>query len=1428
MKHLYLLLIILIDLSFVPSLAQNLPANFYRKTVGTATIQNPTVIAFSPDGRIFVAEQGGKLLVIKNDVILPSPFMVLDVDSNGERGLIGIALDPDFASNNYLYLYYTAKTPAIHNRISRFTANGDQVLAGSEVILLDLMNLTTATNHNGGAMAFGSDGFLYVAVGDNAQQNSGPQNKDSYRGKMLRLNKDGTAPPSNPFFNEAGATEVRKRVWSYGLRNPFTFSIHITGRIFVNEVGGNGIGKREEINDATLGGNNFGWPIGEGAINTVGYTDPVYNYASTTALSTPFGCAITGGAFFSPSTTTYPATYLQKYFFQDFCQGWIYYIDPTVGNPSVTVFATGLTGNTLSITTGLDGNLYYLDRDAKQLYRLEYTQNFSIVQQPSSVSINHGQGASFSVVASSTEVLTYQWQKNRVDIAGATQTTLLLNSVLVSDAGSYRVKVTNSSLSSIFSESATLTVAPLNATPVVTLLNPTKTPQMFYSAGDVIKLKATALDPEEGALPSSSFMWHIDFHHDTHTHDSPAVEGNEVEITIPNEGETSDNVWYRFTVMVTDSKGAVGIDSVDVFPNKVEISLSSRPIGLSLAIDGQPFSTDTLVTSVRGILRTISAPAQQTKLGTAYYFVSWSTGGTIGQTISPTASASYVAQYKRKQSIAFNAIEPKTYGDLPFFLNATSNVGLPVSYTSSDPSIALIEANKVTILKAGACTITASQSGDLETFPADNLEQLLQVNAATPTISWPNPTNIVYGTALSATQLNATSSVEGTFAYNPASGTKLNAGSNQNLSVTFTPTDGANYNAITKQVVINVSKATPTISWSNPADIIYGTALSATQLNATSSKEGTFAYTPARGTKLNAGNNQNLSVIFTSTDGANYESVTKQVTINVSKATPIISWSNPSDIVYGTALSSAQLNASSSADGTLAYTPASGTKINAGSSQNLSVTFNPTDGANYESATKQVAINVNKATPIISWNNPADIVFGTALSSTQLNATSTIDGTFAYNPASGTKLNAGSNQNLSVTFTATDGANYTSVIKQVTINVSKATPTISWSNPADIVYGTVLSPNQLNATSTVVGSFAYTPASGAKLNAGSNQNLLVTFTPTEGINYESVTKQVTINVSKATPTISWSNPSDIVYGTALSATQLNASSSLDGSFAYTLSSGTKLSAGNNQNLTVTFTPAETGNYNSATKLVSINVTKAQQQVTFPALADKTIGDGSFNLTGSANSLLPVNFTSTSDKISIANGQVTLLKAGRVSITASQAGNSDYNAAQSVTQSFCIKPAKPTITLSNLTTPTSLLTSSAADGNQWYVDGTAIAGATDATFSATKSGSYKVQVTIDDCMGEFSAEQPLVITGTEAGQASIDLYPNPVGDLLTIYFGDAAGTKQITVFALTGERLVTDNTESNSITIDVSNLSTGIYLTKILVDGAVQAKKFKKQ
>src|SRR4029077_10100048 len=215
--------------------------------------------------------------------------------------------------------------------------------------------------------------------------------------------------------------------------------------------------------------------------------------------------------------------------------------------------------------------------------------------------------------------------------------------------------------------------------------------------------------------------------------------------------------------------------------------------------------------------------------------------------------------------------------------------------------------------------------------------------------------------------------------------------------------------------------------------------------------------------------------------------------------------------------------------GTLVYTPAAGALLNAGNGQTLSVTFTPTDSANYTTATKTATINVLKATPTIAWSNPADITYGTTLSGTQLNATAGA-GTLVYTPAAGALLNAGSGQTLSVTFTPTDSANYTPATKTVTINVLKATPTIAWSNPADITYGTTLSGTQLNATAGA-GTLVYTPAAGALLNAGSGQPLSVTFTPTDSANYTPATKTVTINVLKATPTIAWSNPADITYGT---------------------------------------------------------------------------------------------------------------------------------------------------------------------------------------------------------------------------------------------------------------------------------------------------------
>ena len=213
---------------------------------------------FAPDGRLFVAEQGGRLRVIKNGALLSTPFLTLTVSSVGERGLLGVAFDPDFATNRFVYVYYTATTPAIHNRISRFTANGDVAVAGSEVVLLDLDNLSSATNHNGGALAFGPDGKLYAAVGENAN-GANAQSFTNLLGKMLRINKDGSIPTDNPFYGTATGQNRRSRRSACATPSP-SRSTRCCRRCSSTTSGRS---TWEEINDG-LAGANYGWPNTEG------------------------------------------------------------------------------------------------------------------------------------------------------------------------------------------------------------------------------------------------------------------------------------------------------------------------------------------------------------------------------------------------------------------------------------------------------------------------------------------------------------------------------------------------------------------------------------------------------------------------------------------------------------------------------------------------------------------------------------------------------------------------------------------------------------------------------------------------------------------------------------------------------------------------------------------------------------------------------------------------------------------------------------------------------------------------------------------------------------------------------------------------------------------------------------------------------------
>jgi hypothetical protein len=517
------------------------------------------------------------------------------------------------------------------------------------------------------------------------------------------------------------------------------------------------------------------------------------------------------------------------------------------------------------------------------------------------------------------------------------------------------------------------------------------------------------------------------------------------------------------------------------------------------------------------------------------------------------------------------------------------------------------------------------------------------------------------------------------------SGTPTHAGT---LLLTVNATDSASHTS-SVNFTITINKGTPTIAWSNPSDIDYPTALSGTQLNATASVPGVLTYTPPATTVLNAGSAQTLSVNFVPTDTANYSNASKNVSINVLKATPTITWSNPTDITYPTALSGTQLNATASVPGVFTYTPPATAVLNAGNAQTLSVNFVPADTTNYNNASKNVSINVLKATPTITWSNPADIKYPTALSSAQLNATASVPGVLTYTPPATTVLNAGNAQTLSVNFVPTDATNYSNASKNVSINVLKATPTITWSNPADITYPTPLSGTQLNATASVPGVLTYTPPATTVLNAGNAQTLSVNFVPTDATNYSNASKNVSISVLKATPTITWSNPADITYPTALSSTQLNATASVPGVLTYTPSALTVLNAGNAQTLSVNLAPTDTTNYNNASKNVSINVLKANQTITFAALSNRALGSAPFAVTGTSSSNLPLTFSIFSGPANINAGIVTMTGVGAVTVRAAQSGDGNYNSATPLNQTFNVTNAPTAIGVGSSLNPSIL-------------------------------------------------------------------------------------------------------------------------------------------
>ena len=360
------------------------PSGFVETQVAGGLI-SPGGMDIAPDGRVFIAQQKGQIYVLRNDTLLTQPVLNIQykVDYNTERGVNGIVLDPDFATNNYLYIYYTVKYPVSHNRLSRYTVVNNLIDTAQETVLFEVDTLplrasftsinvpgttTRAVWHMGGGLVFGNDGKIYVGVGEH-EVSPMAQSLASMFGKILRLNPDGSIPTDNPFYNTA--TGKYRAIYTYGMRNPFTLGIQrTTGKIFANDVGD---GTWEEV-DTIVSGKNYGWDGCEGGYNrgsttalcsNASYVKPLFFYQHGT--STSRGNCVIGGGF----TNNFRPADAGMYIFGDFTnntgttsgtggQSWIKRVNPTNGADTSTL-ATGIL-DLVEMKFAPNGNLYYLSR----------------------------------------------------------------------------------------------------------------------------------------------------------------------------------------------------------------------------------------------------------------------------------------------------------------------------------------------------------------------------------------------------------------------------------------------------------------------------------------------------------------------------------------------------------------------------------------------------------------------------------------------------------------------------------------------------------------------------------------------------------------------------------------------------------------------------------------------------------------------------------------------------------------------------------------------------------------------------------------------------------------------------------------------------------------------------------------------------------
>jgi len=615
----------------------NAAAVYYQPNIKLQTFLNdgsitqPTAFQFAPDGRMFIAQRNGDVKIVWAGQNTANGLKHIDVDTSQEHGLLNMVLDPNFATNPYMYFYYTGTDAKV--RIARAVVGSDYIEPLQ--VLWTARDPWTSQNHQGGGLDVDNWNQILFSTGDNYVSSNAQDVTNDY-GKVFRIRTDGTIPADNPYLNTVGASPA---LFAIGVRNPFRLIVdRQTNTVYLSDVGQAAF---EEI-DKVDAGKNYGWPYREGngacsIPDCSGFTGPLYSYAHPTNGN---GAAINlNHAYYG---NYYGGLFNDKLLYNDGMQGQLNMLSKTGVSEQVL---TGI-GYVVDMAPSPSGQLYLLDYYAGKIQRLIYglgPLNDEPYANPTCTPVNVTVGSTVTCAANAgdqnNDPLTYSW-----DLGDGRTMTSANPTFSYANAGQYKVRLSiNDTHTTVGWPPMTLNVG---AQPHVELTSPDVS--TLISAGSTINYSIAATEASGAPIDDNKVKLTVKFHHNSHTHDFIVNQlGKTGSFTIPTNIETDLDIWLDLYITVTDQNGADTTILRNVYYGQTTLLLDSNPHGAVITVDGADATNSSGFVGVTGIIRTLEAPDTYTAGGAGYRFSSWSDGNTNrSRTLAfPSAATSLTANY---------------------------------------------------------------------------------------------------------------------------------------------------------------------------------------------------------------------------------------------------------------------------------------------------------------------------------------------------------------------------------------------------------------------------------------------------------------------------------------------------------------------------------------------------------------------------------------------------------------------------------------------------------------------------------------------------------------------------------------------------------------------------------------------------------------